>query len=147
MTNTSYPKDSDMLKLFKGVSTIPAHRVIRYGYDGYVHPAAWNSGSVFGVTKYECHGKGSGVTYWTPENPAIFTASEAIDSGEGLMVSPYTSHGLVAVALHETGTWATGEAGQSSYQIGKILNYVGFAIEAAAASGDTFRGWFSPRGM
>ena len=147
MTDSSYRSAASRLKKLSMAGTaIPNYRVLMHGYNGNIFPAAWNSGSVFGVSVKECAGANSGVSWVGADNGVIFTASTAISTGEMLIVDPYTSHGLVTYYQH-TGATLTGQTQHTNLPVHTLLNVVGTCLEAAAASGDTFLGWFKPRGL
>nr|URC17159.1 MAG: hypothetical protein [Lokiarchaeota virus Ratatoskr Meg22_1012] len=147
MTNSSYLNGADRLtKVSKAGSALPAFRVICYGDDGKLYLSSFNSGNVHGVTTKECAGENSGVSFISPNNYAIFTSAGAISAGNKLVVEN-TGSGLVS-AFSPTGSTyqiTGGSMAQASELVG-MVNYVGYAIEAASASGDTFLGYFSPRG-
>lgn len=148
MVNSSYRDKSSRTKVFpKALGAIPKNRVLRLAYNGKIDGAAWNSGSVFGVSEAEVVGADSGVMFTKPGNLAIFEAASAIGTGEMIMVDINTTVGLVSKYLHTGLTALTGQMQHSARPVDQMNNIVGTCLEIAASSGDTFLGWFQPRGL
>ncbi|RLD10980.1 MAG: hypothetical protein DRI44_04650 [Chlamydiae bacterium] len=139
-------------KMVRAGVALPAYRVICLGNDGKAYLSSFESGNVFGVTTKACAGDNSGVSWVGAGNLAVFTAAGVITKGAKLVVEN-TGSGLVS-AWTVTGEVyefpSTGDEARTSAmlsQLVKLRNYVGFALEAASSSGDTFLGYFNPKGL
>lgn len=154
MTDSNYLRPSSRLAQFpKAGIFLPKYIVACAGKDGKIYPASWESGRVFGVTEmYPTAGVDSGVKFQEADYPVIFTAGAVITIDDQLRLDG--TGGGVVVPFNPTGRtleWATGSDTNDANDLHGLMNELiagrncmGFALEAAAASGDTFMGWFKP---